>query len=75
MVEELELDEVLAADEPPERERRVVTEALDLGDALTPEHLPAGLGEPERLAVELHGARHVRGAESNLRELGRHPPS
>ena len=75
VVEELELDQILAADEPPQRERGVVAERLNLGDALPPEHLPAGLGEPERLGVELHGAREIRAAESNLRELRRHLPS
>jgi hypothetical protein len=72
VVEELELHEVLAADEPPEREGRVVAEPLDLAHALPPEHLPARLGEPERLGVELDRARDVGGAEGDLGELGRH---
>ena len=73
VVEELELDEVLTADEPPEREGGVVAEPLDLGHALPPQHPASGLGEPECLGVELDGAREVGGAEGDLGELRRHP--
>ena len=72
MVEELELNEVLAADEPPEREGRILAETLNVGDAWAPEHLAAGLGESERLAVELDGASYVGSAESDLCQLGSH---
>lgn len=73
VVEELELNEILAPDQPRDRGGRVLAEVLDVGQPLTPDHVSTGRGKAEHVGVEPDGPRQIARAERQLRNLWRRP--
>ena len=66
---DLELDEVLAVDEPPEGGGGV-GHLLEGGEEVAPDEEAAGLEAADDVDVELGGAGHVAGADGELGDAG-----